>query len=86
MVASAHSTLANEAANDLTGAVAQSYHRVGNFVDVIMATQYRPRVFYPRRLYGHYERQNGLERCGIGGGSSGLPEDVGMGAEQPAVQ
>jgi hypothetical protein len=41
-----------------------------------MASQYRPRVFYPRRLYGYYERQNGLERLGVGCGSRGLFEDV----------
>lgn len=26
-----------------------------------MATQYRPRVFNPRRLYGHSKRKNGLD-------------------------
>lgn len=61
VMAKAHATVPNEAANLLAQTTANSDLPVGNFVDSIVATQYRPRVFYPRRLYGHNERQNGLE-------------------------
>jgi hypothetical protein len=35
---------------------AKSDRQVGNFVDALVATQYRPKVFYLWRLHGYHKR------------------------------
>ncbi|WP_186562976.1 hypothetical protein [Pseudomonas paralactis] len=56
LVAKAHATFQNEAETLLTKATINPDQFVGNFVDAIMAKQYRPRVFHPRRLYGYAKK------------------------------